>query len=550
MSSEPKPVGVKDALDNLVNQFADPMSFFRELVQNSLDAGSPEVEIHFEFKEEEGQAKGVMTVHVDDFGEGMDRQIIDSKLTRLFSSSKEGDLTKIGRFGIGFVSVFAIGPDAVCVDTSRGGENWRVLFKRDRSFVRIAREDPVDGTKIRIIKAVTQKEYTEFVQRARQVVTYWCKHVSNEILFDGEPINQQLDIDTPVKVRHEEQDTEVVVGYSRDGKGFHGFYNKGLTLHEGHEETMKGISFKVNSRYLEHTLTRDNVLRDDNFDKAMELVRGLAKVELPEHLFDTLEEAVKSDRADDMDFQYRVLDQLASVEGLEKRMSRRVFFKTVSGKDVTVREVKRAHRKHRLFCEEDETELTTVLEKEGFTVIRMAPRTKACDSLSRIASERGYRAPDWAGRVFVRPLPASADEESESLNALHRAVTRLLDLHGARIAEVAFGHFHYRHSCIRELVAITQQEVGEVTRVEDVQDVGMSIFSRRRALVVNTDEPTVKRLIQLAGSEPELAAYFLMKLFYLRGELSVSLDGGLANDALELREFRMAADSRGEGRHG
>ena len=549
MSSEPKPVGVKDALDNLVNQFADPMSFFRELVQNSLDAGSPEVEIYFDFKEEKGQAKGVMTVHVDDFGEGMDRQIIDSKLTRLFSSSKEGDLTKIGRFGIGFVSVFAIGPDAVCVDTSRGGENWRVLFKRDRSFVRIAREDPVDGTKIRIIKAVTKKEFAEFVQRARQVVTYWCKHVPNEILFDGEPINQQLDIDTPIKVRHEEQDTEIVVGYARDGKGFHGFYNKGLTLHEGHEETMKGISFKVNSRYLEHTLTRDNVLRDENFEKAMEMVTDLAKVELPEHLFDTVEEAVKADRADDMDFHYRVLDQLASAEGLEKRMSGRVFFKTVSGKEVTVKELRRAHRKHKLYCEEDETELTAELEKEGYTVIRTAPRTKAYDSLSRVASQRGFRAPDWAGRVFARPLSAAAGEEAESLNALHRALTRLLDLHGARISEVAFGRFHYPHSCIRELVAITQKEIGEVTHLEDVHDVGMSIFSRRRALVVNTDEPTVKRLIQLSETEPELAAYFLMKLFYLRGELSVELDGGLANDAHKLREFRMAADSRREGRH-
>jgi hypothetical protein len=291
------------------------------------------------------------------------------------------------------------------------------------------------------------------------------------------------------------------------------------------------------------------VLRDENFEKAMELVRGLAEVELPEHLFDTLERAVQSDGADDMDFHYRVLDQLASVEDLEKRMSRRVFFKTVSGKDVTVKELRRAHRKHRLFCEEDETELATELEKEGYTVIRTAPRTKAYDSLSRIASQRGFRAPDWAGRVFARPLSAAADEQTETLKALHRALTRLLDVHGARIAEVAFGHFHYRHSCIRELVAITQKEVGEVTHLEDVHDVGMSIFSRRRALVVNTDEPTVKRLIQLAETEPELAAYFLMKLFYLREELNVQLDGGLANDALELREFRMAADSRREGRH-
>ena len=30
---------VGDALDKLVNQFSDPLSFFRELIQNAIDAG-------------------------------------------------------------------------------------------------------------------------------------------------------------------------------------------------------------------------------------------------------------------------------------------------------------------------------------------------------------------------------------------------------------------------------------------------------------------------------------------------------------------------------
>ena len=42
-------------------------------------------------------------IHVDDFGEGMDEAIIDAQLTRMFSSTKENDLTKIGKFGIGFL---------------------------------------------------------------------------------------------------------------------------------------------------------------------------------------------------------------------------------------------------------------------------------------------------------------------------------------------------------------------------------------------------------------------------------------------------------------
>ncbi|MEM7354409.1 MAG: ATP-binding protein, partial [Acidobacteriota bacterium] len=103
----PAAVETADALERLIHQFSDPLSFFRELIQNAIDAGTPEIDVAFSYQQ------GVMTISVDDYGEGMDRRIIDTKLTRLFSSGKEDDFTKIGRFGIGFVSVFAIHPDAV-----------------------------------------------------------------------------------------------------------------------------------------------------------------------------------------------------------------------------------------------------------------------------------------------------------------------------------------------------------------------------------------------------------------------------------------------------
>lgn len=117
--SEPEPLSVDDALDRLVNQFSDAMAFFRELIQNAIDAGSDEVEVDFEHRD------GMLIVRVDDWGAGMSREIIESRLTRLFSSSKDGDRTKIGKFGIGFVSVFAPKPRAVLVQTGRGLEQLR-----------------------------------------------------------------------------------------------------------------------------------------------------------------------------------------------------------------------------------------------------------------------------------------------------------------------------------------------------------------------------------------------------------------------------------------
>src|SRR5690606_23328588 len=160
----PEPLSVDDALDRLVNQFSDSMAFLRELIQNALDAGSEEVEVWFERRD------GRMIIHVDDWGEGMNREIIETRLTRLFSSSQAGDRTTIGQFGIGFVSVSAIEPEAVCIDTSRDGEHWRILFDAQRKFSLIRRDEPVEGTKLQIFKLATVAEYEQFRRRAGEVV--------------------------------------------------------------------------------------------------------------------------------------------------------------------------------------------------------------------------------------------------------------------------------------------------------------------------------------------------------------------------------------------
>jgi hypothetical protein len=51
-----------------------------------------------------------------------------------------------------------------------------------------------------------------------------------------------------------------------------GYYHGGLTLHEEHDESLPHVAFKIDSRFLEHSLTRDNVIRDENYTKAMAIV--------------------------------------------------------------------------------------------------------------------------------------------------------------------------------------------------------------------------------------------------------------------------------------
>jgi molecular chaperone HtpG len=546
MAAKQTPVEAHDALDNLVNQFSDPMSFFRELIQNALDAGSPEIEVWFEFQDgPEGQA-GIMIVHVDDFGEGMDREIIDSKLTRLFSSSKDGDLTKIGRFGIGFVSVFAIGPDAVCVDTSRGGENWRILFQRDRSFHRIQRDEPEDGTKIQVIKTATPEEYAQFVRRAQEVVTYWCKHATAEIRFEGEPVNQPFGVDCAVRVDYEADGTAVAVGFPAENKPFFGFYNKGLTLHEGHEDLLGGLVFKINSRYLEHTLTRDNVLRDDNFHKAMEIARELADGPLLDQLYDQLSDGVaRGATGSEMDFLYATVSSVVKAgRGRSGDLDDRVFFKTVRGGEAKVSDLRRAHRKGWLLVDTKDSPLIEGLEtREGAIVLAVGRKSVAYETLCDLVDGK----PPRANRQYCLPVGAESDAEVRAVEPLRRGLRRLFDDHGAKLSDVAFAHFAYPGSSIAHQVAITQKEVGEITAVAEAKELGRSFFSRSRVLVVNADHRTVRRLVEVSSTEPEFASYVLAKLFFLRGELSSALDGDLLRQALTHRALRQAADAHGGG---
>lgn len=321
MAIEPQlttaPSLAEQALANLVNQFARPLDFLRELAQNSIDAGSPRIDVSVAFTPPgPGETQGVLRIQVDDYGEGMNEDVIDNQLTRLFSSSKEHDLTKIGKFGIGFTSIFAIRPEAVLLRTGKQGEYWELLFHRDRTFDKVRIDEPVHGTKVTLFKRMLPSEIEGFVREVRFVLSYWCEHSETPITFADrtasdqpqapqsddpfaafaeparpgeasvqgvERIDRALTLDLPLEVRHEEPGLEVVIGFADPPR--YGFYNGGLTLLNTQNTDVLGeykvqlshLTFKVKYDRLEHTLTRDNVLHDENWRHAMDgVVRAQA----------------------------------------------------------------------------------------------------------------------------------------------------------------------------------------------------------------------------------------------------------------------------------
>ena len=321
----------EQALANLVNQFARPLDFLRELAQNSIDAGSPRIEVAVAWDPpKEAEANGVLRVHVDDFGEGMDEAIIDEQLTRLFSSTKEDDLTKIGKFGIGFTSIFAIQPQAVLLQTGRHGEYWELLFHADRSFDKVRITEPVIGTQITLFKRMPEADVARFIEECRFILRYWCEHSDIPITFHDrtqqeaeaapenadpfaafedpvsgqvtgpEAINRPLELsDSRLAIHHQDTHTEIVIGEQEQPR--YGYYNGGLTLLSTtnldalgqYVDKYRHLSFKIKNDHLEHTLTRDNVLQDQNWHTVMTLL-GDAHTRLRETLLERVEGAVEA----------------------------------------------------------------------------------------------------------------------------------------------------------------------------------------------------------------------------------------------------------------
>lgn len=362
---------VEQAVSAMVHQFARPLEFLRELVQNALDAGSPKVAVIVDRTSTDDH--DVVAVEVRDWGRGMDERVIDQELTCLFASAKDRDLAAIGRFGIGFTSVFAIAPEAVMVRTGCRDEAWELLFHPDRSYDKVRLEEPVVGTSVKVFKAMPPGRVAGFVDECRYTLRFWCEHVTVPMTLEDrcgdvvsgaaspfaafggegeaasverERIDRPLHLECPVFVEHTAGNVRVAMGYG-DTPAY-AFYRGGLTLvRSGSQEVLGDYAarashyvLKVDSTALEHTLTRDSVRHDRSFDLAMEVALG-ARPALIGALLDALEQAIEAG-----DETHRLQGWLAGELdrgglGLVEDLATRRILVDVHGRPVTLQQVDR-----------------------------------------------------------------------------------------------------------------------------------------------------------------------------------------------------------------
>jgi hypothetical protein len=160
--------------------------------------------------------------------------------------------------------------------------------------------------------------------------------------------------------------------------------------------------------------------------------------------------------------------------------------------------------------------LCEALERAGEVVVWLPEWSVRGHALLDVMAPRTVEIEQWC-----TALPARTDDDAVRWQVLASAVALLLEDWGAKLGGVHLGHFDYPHSSVSKRVALTQSDLGEATPLEEAGTLGTGMFASRRVVVLNADHSTIRTLITLAQSEPELAAYLAVKAFLLAGDVRV-----------------------------
>ena len=490
---------------DVIAQFADPKAFFRELVQNAIDAGTPSVHIELHY------ADGKLRVSVRDRGEGMTRDIVENQLLVLFRSTKEADRTKIGKFGIGFVSVLSPNPDVVVVNTVRDQRRITLHLYRDLTYELFdAGPASQTGTTVELEISLPADEVAAFVRDSELSLVRWCRHASVPIEFSVDALGEVTSkrIDTPlgltdalVEVRGTSDDGQLtaVVGIVAGQMPYVGFFNHGLTLYETDKPLVGNVAAKIQDPRLGHTISRDDVRRDRYFHRAVEFARTLAEQDLRRAVTSELHAAAEAGD----DARYRAVVHAVQLgEVVLSPGSWRFPLTDMLGEQ---RSIAATELGSRVWISERSSAITAALAAEGTPVVR-----GTVDSLQTVFKrELQIAATDVENELtLITPIDAT-----DSDVALLAALEQVLDnVHRAPTA-IVIAKLDGRR---RDRLAIAGTSSG--THVADRDEAGRNPFAflRRRVLVLSVDHPHVRAA---RSGDPLVAASHLARAVLLEHAL-------------------------------
>jgi len=508
---------------DLVQQFADPLAFYRELVQNAIDADTEEVVVTVQH----GPGQPVV-ISVTDRGEGMDQEVLQEKLLVLFRSGKEDQEDKIGKFGVGFVSVLAMNPERVTVRTSKGKGKSHVLhLQRDHSYELFeAGGGKRSGTTVSLTVAMDDDAVPDLVERSKTALARWCRFARTPIRFrevrQGDVVSE-VRIDRPlgfddaeVQVTHVEGGTRVVVAL-HDAKGHYaGFFNQGLLLHETRSPfggILDGVRFIVQDARLEHTLSRDDVRRDRAFRRALGLVERVAEKQLLPAALMTLAEHAETTTPDHARLMARLIAAMPALPLDPRDLTLRQLIPSDGKRGVRVRDVRK-----RLVLADRHDALTKRLHAEGWAVVSAAVRTV----LDRADLSFRHSHEHFTHLEAVETKPADEALLASLADRLDAAARRPSAL--ALVTVVGFGE--------RRNYLPGDPPDGEAI-VEGELDSDPFRLVSRPGLLLNAASLTVREARRLAETDPQVAATLLARdVLLAHGRLDGGADGDLTEGAL------------------
>lgn len=511
-------------VSDLVKQFADPLAFYRELVQNAIDAETEEVVVAL--KHGPGQP---VVISVTDRGEGMDQETLQEKLLVLFRSGKEDQEDKIGKFGVGFVSVLAMNPERVTVRTSKGDGKSHVLhLHRDHSYELFeAGGGKRSGTTVSLTVQLAEEEIPGLVSRSQQALARWCRFAQTPIHFrevrQGEVVSEAR-IDRPlrfaeaeVQVTHAEGDTRVVVALL-DAKGqYAGFFNQGLLLHETRSPfggILDGVRFIVQDARLEHTLSRDDVRRDRHFRRALNLVERVIEKQLIPAALMKLAEHAETTTPDHARLLARLVAAMPALPLDVRDFTLRQLTPVDGKRGVRVRDVRR-----KLVLADRSDALSRRLVEEGWAVVSAAVRPVLERAEISFSSSHGDFT--WLGAVETEP----ADE------ALLASLSEQLDAAGRRPTSVAMVQVI---GAAERRPYLPGSPPAKEALVEG--ELGADPFRLvvRPGLLLNVAGAALREARRMAESDPQVAAALLARdVLLAHDRLDGRADQKLTEDALE-----------------
>ena len=66
--------------------------------------------------------------------------------------------------------------------------------------------------------------------RAKQVIRYWCGHANGEVRSPASMVTEPFGLDAPLSITYQDEFSQIFIGHRRGGETLHGFFNGGLTL--------------------------------------------------------------------------------------------------------------------------------------------------------------------------------------------------------------------------------------------------------------------------------------------------------------------------------